>query len=122
MPRHAHELSGRRELVQGAALRLPFRGLSCPGNEPRDNEPPFDGSSRLPEPNRLGDTADPRSSGVAGSHELLTTPARKPPASARPRVRERILVAILRLALAAVLTHAARRATAIGNHISRRSR
>jgi hypothetical protein len=70
----------------------------------------------------MGATGDPPPSGAAFSHEMLTTGDQKLPASARPRVRERILVAMLGLALAAVLAHAARRSTAIDNPISRRSR
>jgi hypothetical protein len=70
----------------------------------------------------MGATADPRPGGAAGWAEMLTTGDRKPPAGPRPRVRERILVAMLGLALAAVLAHAARRSAAIDNHISRRSR
>jgi hypothetical protein len=53
---------------------------------------------------------------------MRTTGDGKPSASERPRRRERVLVAILGLALAVVLAHAARRSTAIDNPISRRSR
>jgi hypothetical protein len=127
MPHRSQELSGR-ELVRGATLGLPLRGLSCPGRQYRDSEPPLDGSFQLSEPNRRGASdgmsaaADHRPGCVADSHEVLTTGARKPSPSARPRVRERILAAMLGLALAAVLAHAARRSTAIDNHIGRRSR
>jgi hypothetical protein len=126
MPHRLHEPSEPRELSQGATLGLPLRGLSCPGSEPRDSEPPLEGALRSPDPKRpgagdgRGAAADPRPGGAALSHEVPTSGPRKPPPS--PRARERILVAMLGLALAAVLVHAARRATAIDTHIGRRSR
>jgi hypothetical protein len=128
MPRHPRELSGPRELVGGATLALPLRGLSCGGSERREIEPPFHGAIRSPEPDPRGErdgrgeAADPRPGRAAGWRAAGTTGRRKPAPSARPGARERIVVAMLGLALAAVLAHAARRSTAIRNHISRRSR
>jgi hypothetical protein len=126
MPRRPRKLSGPRELVQGATLGLPLRGLSFPGSEPCDIAPPVQGV-RSPDPNGRGApdgmsaSAEPQPGGAAPSHAVLTIGARKPP-SGRPRARERILVAMLGLALAAVLAHAARRATALDTQSSRRSR
>lgn len=128
MPRNPRALLGPRELVQGARLRVPLRGLACPGSEPRETEPPFHGAIRSLEPERRGeldgsgDAADPRPGGAAGGREVLTTRRRTPAPSGPPGARERIVVGMLGLALAAVLAHAARRSTATRNPISRRIR
>jgi hypothetical protein len=128
MLRRPRELSGPRELIQGATLGLPLRGLSCPGSEPRDIEPPVHGAFLTPDQDRRGARdgsgamADPPAGGAARWPEMPTTGDGKPSASERPRRRERVLVAILGLALAVVLARAARRWTAIDNPISRRSR
>lgn len=131
MARAPRLLSGPRELVRGAALRLPLRGLSCPGgsrSEPQEIEPPLHGAFRLTEPaprggsDGRGAAAAAPTGRTAGGRETSTTGYPNRPTSARQRPRERILAAILGLALAAVLAQAARRSTAIRNQISRRSR
>jgi hypothetical protein len=122
MPRRPRELSGPRELIQGATLGLPLRGLSCPASKPRDVEPPLHDAFLPLDPDRRGardgrGAGDPRH-GAVFARKVPASDAWKQPAGARSRM----LAAMLGLALAAVLAHAARRSSALLNHIRRRSR
>jgi hypothetical protein len=123
MPRRPSELSGPPELIEGATLGLPLRGLSCPASNPRDIQPPYAGVLPTPGPDRRGaregrGAADPRPGGAVFALKVPASDAWKQP----PGARSRVLAAMLGLALAAVLAYAARRSSALRNHIKRRSR